>query len=81
MHGKRGPGPPGRRPPGRLLVIAVPKTGRAIPVSFRSSPNSLDRGRVVEQGNHDRLIANAGVYADLYTLQASAYDPDVQHQS
>ena len=36
----------------------------------------LDRGRVVEQGNHDRLIANVGVYADLYTLQASAYNPD-----
>jgi ATP-binding cassette, subfamily B, bacterial len=35
----------------------------------------LDRGRVVEQGSHDRLLANAGLYADLYALQASAYDP------
>ena len=34
----------------------------------------LDHGRVVEQGSHERLMANAGLYADLYTLQASAYD-------
>ena len=30
----------------------------------------LDHGRVVEQGSHERVIANSG----LYTLQASAYD-------
>jgi ATP-binding cassette, subfamily B, bacterial len=34
----------------------------------------LDHGRVAEQGSHERLMANAGLYADLYTLQASAYD-------
>ena len=34
----------------------------------------LDHGRLVEQGSHDRLLAQAGLYADLYTLQASAYD-------
>jgi ATP-binding cassette subfamily B protein len=33
----------------------------------------LDHGRVVEHGNHDTLLAKGGLYADLYTLQASAY--------
>jgi len=33
----------------------------------------LDRGRVLEIGDHDTLMANGGLYADLYTLQASAY--------
>jgi ATP-binding cassette, subfamily B, bacterial len=33
----------------------------------------LDGGRVVESGGHDELIARGGRYADLFTLQASAY--------
>jgi ATP-binding cassette subfamily B protein/ATP-binding cassette subfamily C protein len=33
----------------------------------------LDHGRVIEEGDHDRLMALNGLYADLYTLQASAY--------
>jgi ATP-binding cassette subfamily B protein/ATP-binding cassette subfamily C protein len=33
----------------------------------------LDRGRVVESGRHDELLAAGGLYTDLYTLQASAY--------
>jgi ATP-binding cassette, subfamily B, bacterial len=33
----------------------------------------LDGGRVVEQGSHDELMALGGRYADLFTLQASAY--------
>jgi ATP-binding cassette subfamily B protein/ATP-binding cassette subfamily C protein len=35
----------------------------------------LDHGRVVEHGDHDTLLADGGLYADLYTLQASAYAP------
>jgi ATP-binding cassette subfamily B protein len=33
----------------------------------------LDHGQVVEHGDHDTLLAQGGLYADLYTLQASAY--------
>ena len=51
-----------------------------MPVSHRfSSVRSADRiyelheGRVVEQGTHDDLLALGGLYADLFTLQASAY--------
>ena len=33
----------------------------------------LDRGRLVEQGSHAELVAQDGMYAELFTLQASAY--------
>jgi ATP-binding cassette, subfamily B, bacterial len=33
----------------------------------------LDRGRVIEQGSHDRLMARAGTYARLFTMQAERY--------
>ncbi|MCW2902714.1 MAG: transporter related protein [Streptosporangiaceae bacterium] len=33
----------------------------------------LDHGRVIEHGDHDRLMAFGGLYAELYGLQASAY--------
>ena len=33
----------------------------------------LDHGAVVEQGDHDTLIAAAGIYAQLFRLQAGAY--------
>jgi ATP-binding cassette, subfamily B, bacterial len=34
----------------------------------------LKGGRVVEHGGHDQLMAARGLYADLYALQASAYE-------
>ena len=33
----------------------------------------LDDGRILEKGNHDQLMANKGLYAELFTLQASAF--------
>ena len=33
----------------------------------------LDQGEVVEQGNHGQLMAQGGLYAELYDLQASGY--------
>ncbi|HEX2272929.1 MAG TPA: ABC transporter ATP-binding protein [Acidimicrobiales bacterium] len=44
-----------------------------------SSVRSADRiyvlhdGRIVESGDHDRLLALGGRYAEMFTLQASAY--------
>jgi ATP-binding cassette subfamily B protein len=33
----------------------------------------LDAGRVIESGNHAELMDNDGLYAELYTLQATPY--------
>ncbi|MFC7484584.1 hypothetical protein ACFQX7_37525 [Luedemannella flava] len=33
----------------------------------------LDHGRLIEEGDHDALMAADGVYAGLFNLQASAY--------
>jgi ATP-binding cassette subfamily B protein len=33
----------------------------------------LDRGRLVESGRHEELMELGGRYADLYSIQATAY--------
>jgi ATP-binding cassette subfamily B protein len=33
----------------------------------------VDDGRVAEVGSHDELMARRGLYAELFTLQSSAY--------
>lgn len=35
----------------------------------------LDRGRIVERGDHDGLMAHGGLYAELFTLQSASYQP------
>ncbi len=33
----------------------------------------LENGRIAEEGNHDRLVARGGRYAEMFELQASSY--------
>ena len=33
----------------------------------------LDKGLIVESGNHEELMAKSGLYAELFTMQAAAY--------
>jgi ATP-binding cassette, subfamily B, bacterial len=33
----------------------------------------LDGGRIVEEGSHDELLAQGGLYAELFELQAQGY--------
>ena len=33
----------------------------------------LDRGRIAEHGSHDQLMAQEGLYCELFTMQASAF--------
>lgn len=60
----------------------------ALVISHRfSTVRNADRiyvmagGRVVEEGDHDDLMAHDGIYADLFRLQAAAYLPDASHES
>jgi ATP-binding cassette subfamily B protein len=33
----------------------------------------LQHGRITEQGHHEELIAKAGLYAELFQMQAAGY--------
>lgn len=55
---------------GRTVLLI---THRLASVRYADRIYVLDHGRVIEQGTHDALMSLNGLYADLYTLQASAY--------
>lgn len=40
----------------------------------------FDQGRIVEDGNHDDLLAKKGFYYQLWTMQAGGFLPDEQPQ-
>ncbi|GAA4599770.1 ATP-binding cassette subfamily B protein [Actinoplanes octamycinicus] len=55
---------------GRTVVLI---THRMASVREADRIYVLDHGKVVEEGDHEELMAADGVYAQLFTLQASAY--------
>ncbi|MGH9281596.1 MAG: ABC transporter ATP-binding protein, partial [Acidimicrobiales bacterium] len=63
----------------RMRALAAGRTVLLISHRF-SSVRSADRifvlreGRLVEQGSHPELMAAGGLYAELFNLQAAAYD-------
>ncbi|MFV2176958.1 ABC transporter ATP-binding protein [Actinomadura sp. LOL_016] len=59
---------------GRTVLLI---THRLASVRHADRVYVLDRGRVTEHGTHAELMAEGGVYADLYGLQASAYRSDL----
>ncbi|WP_430779795.1 ATP-binding cassette domain-containing protein [Actinoplanes sp. G11-F43] len=55
---------------GRTVVLI---THRMASVREADRIYVLDHGSVVEEGDHEELMAAGGLYAQLFTLQASAY--------
>jgi ATP-binding cassette subfamily B protein len=61
---------------GRTVVLI---THRMASVREADRIYVLDHGQVVEQGDHDSLMAVRGVYAQLFELQAAAYQQRSSH--
>ena len=63
----------------RIRAVAAGRTVLLISHRF-SSVRSADRifvlrqGRLVEQGSHDQLMADPALYAELFRLQAAAFE-------
>ncbi|MFC4006206.1 ABC transporter ATP-binding protein [Nonomuraea purpurea] len=55
---------------GRTVLLI---THRLASVRYADRIYVLNHGKVTEQGDHDTLMALDGLYAELYTLQATAY--------
>ncbi|MGW7241452.1 ABC transporter ATP-binding protein [Streptomyces sp. NPDC054804] len=59
---------------GQTVVLI---THRLASVRHADLVHVLDQGRVVESGTPDELLANGGVYAELYALQADQFTAKV----
>ena len=51
------------------------RTTVPLPIAFLPSKDAdciyvLDKGKIIESGNHDQLIALGGTYKKMYDLQA-----------
>ena len=55
---------------GKSVVLI---THRFSSVRHADSIYVLKKGRIVESGNHEDLIGEDGLYAELFALQAAAY--------
>ncbi|WP_245667534.1 ABC transporter ATP-binding protein [Actinomadura macra] len=55
---------------GRTVLLI---THRLASVRYADRIHVLKHGRVIEEGDHDTLMAHGGLYAELYSLQAAAY--------
>ncbi|SEH01823.1 ATP-binding cassette, subfamily B/ATP-binding cassette, subfamily C [Nonomuraea solani] len=55
---------------GRTVLLI---THRLASVRYADRIYVLDHGKIVEQGTHEALMAEGGLYHELYTLQATAY--------
>ena len=58
---------------GRTVLLI---THRLASVRYADRIYVLEHGEVIEEGGHAALMARGGLYADLYSLQASAYGAD-----
>jgi len=64
LHGRTGTGA------GRITVLV---THRLANVRSADQILVLERGRIIERGRHDDLMAERGTYFELFTLQARSY--------
>ncbi len=65
-----GNGGPGAAPDGRITILV---SHRFSTVRMADLIVVLDGARVVEVGSHEALMARGGQYAELYRIQAAAY--------
>jgi ATP-binding cassette, subfamily B, bacterial len=66
-----------RRRPDRTVVLI---THRLANVRHADRIYVLRQGSVVEEGDHDTLMAQGGLYRELFDLQASGYLADQRSQ-
>ena len=59
-----------QRDPDRAVVLI---THRLANVRHADQIFVMDRGRLIQQGNHDELMAQDGLYRELFNLQAAGY--------